>query len=76
MTRVILCAALLFAACGDNLPGVSRDAGPHDDAPADAEPQAVGPCLDQPTDLLRPPAGQLPCELLPPGFTATATRTP
>lgn len=25
-------------------------------------------CLDRPTDLLRPPAGQLPCELLPPGF--------
>jgi len=80
MTRVILVAALLFGACGDNLPGVSRDAGPDEDAPADAAPdaapQALGPCLDQPTDLLRPPAGQLPCELLPPGFTATATRTP
>jgi hypothetical protein len=25
-------------------------------------------CLDQPTALAPPPAGQLPCELLPPGF--------
>ena len=26
------------------------------------------PCLDQPTDLPRPPSGMLPCEFLPPGF--------
>ncbi|HKQ69864.1 MAG TPA: hypothetical protein VJT73_11025 [Polyangiaceae bacterium] len=27
------------------------------------------PCLDRPTDLPRPPSGQLPCDLLPPGFS-------
>ena len=27
------------------------------------------PCLDRPTDLPRPPSGQLPCELIPPGLT-------
>jgi hypothetical protein len=26
------------------------------------------PCLDQPTDLPRPPSLSLPCEFLPPGF--------
>jgi hypothetical protein len=26
------------------------------------------PCLDQPTDLPRPPSGMLPCELIPPEF--------
>lgn len=25
-----------------------------------------GPCLPRPTDLPRPPTGQLPCELFPP----------
>jgi len=30
----------------------------------------LAPCLEQPTDLDRPPAGRLPCELLPPGFVA------
>ena len=25
-------------------------------------------CLDRPTDLARPPTGQLPCELIPPGL--------
>jgi hypothetical protein len=27
------------------------------------------PCLDRPTELERPPNGELPCDLLPPGFT-------
>ncbi|HWO20074.1 MAG TPA: hypothetical protein VNO30_14910 [Kofleriaceae bacterium] len=56
----------LAAACGDN--GTSakpHDAGVEIDA---AAPQAAGPCVDRPTDLARPPPGQLPCELLPPGF--------
>lgn len=26
-------------------------------------------CLDEPTALASPPSGQLPCELLPPGFS-------
>ena len=51
----------LAATCGDNtLP------------PDDPQPQPLAPCLDRPTDLPRPPpaTGQLPCELLPPGFVA------
>ena len=73
MARLILAAALLVGACGDNLKGPA-EAGP-DDAPiADAAPdgsQPLAPCLDRPTDLPRPPQGTLPCELLPPGFTAS-----
>lgn len=54
-----------LAACGDN------QEAPKDAPPADAaDPGALAPCLDRPTDLPRPPTGQLPCELLPPGFTA------
>ena len=26
-------------------------------------------CLDRPDELPRPPTGQLPCELIPPGLT-------
>jgi hypothetical protein len=26
-------------------------------------------CLDRPVDLPRPPAGNLPCELIPPGLS-------
>lgn len=29
---------------------------------------ALEPCLERPNDLPRPPAGRLPCELLPPQF--------
>ena len=29
----------------------------------------VSACLEQPTELARPPSGQLPCALLPPGFS-------
>jgi hypothetical protein len=74
MKRIILAflAGAVVAACGDNL-STPRDAMPDDaatpiDAPVDASPPAVGPCLDRPTDLPRPSTGQLPCELLPPGF--------
>lgn len=68
-------ALLLIAACGDNLgPPARDDAGPTIDAAVaidasvDAPPAALGPCLDRPTDPPRPPAGQLPCELIRPGF--------
>jgi hypothetical protein len=67
--------AIALAACGDNgKPPVSEDAAPLPidaavDAPIDAPPGAIGPCLERPTDLSRPPTGALPCELLPPGFT-------
>lgn len=72
MTRLILAAALLVGACGDNIKGTPPgEAGPDDAPVADAGPEALAPCLDRPTDLPRPPDGVLPCELLPPGFTAT-----
>lgn len=61
--------AALAGACGDN----TRPQAP-DDAGIDGQPQPqpLAPCLDRPTDLPRPPTatGQLPCELLPPGFVA------
>jgi hypothetical protein len=63
--RYFIISVLLAAACGDNKEATPKDAG------ADAAPDAaipIGGCLDQPTDLPRPPSGQLPCELLPPGF--------
>ncbi|MDB4962686.1 MAG: hypothetical protein JWP01_2685 [Myxococcales bacterium] len=61
-------AALLAGACGDNLTA-PKDAAPAEDAPSsDAGPQSIFPCLERPTDLPRVPTGQLPCELLPPGF--------
>lgn len=70
MRRLIVSLAL-FAACGDNLDPITPQDGGTDapDAMVDAAPQAIGPCLDQPTDLPRPPSGSLPCDLLPPGFT-------
>jgi hypothetical protein len=64
MRAWILIAAL--AACGDNLPA-RHDAGPSDTASPDGN-QALKHCLDHPTNLVKPPNGQLPCELLPPGF--------
>lgn len=65
---LLLCAlAGAVAACGDNDGSAPKDAAPAD-TPADTGPQPVGPCLDRPTDLPRPPTGALPCELLPPGF--------
>lgn len=70
-------AAALAAACGDN------DSAPIDapedaelDAGVDAAPTALGACLDRPTDLIRPPTGQLPCELIPPGLTINPGGSP
>lgn len=70
MRRWILMLALCLGACGDD------GSSPQDDAsrPPDANaPDAGAPdggatvsCLEQPTDLPRPPMGQLPCDLLPP----------
>lgn len=50
-------AALAIASCSDDSP-----------PPVTEEPQGLSACLEAPTQLARPPAGQLPCELLPPGF--------
>lgn len=63
--RALVTLALALLACGDNVREVPKDAAP-DTPPTDASPLKA--CLDQPTDLPRPPSGQLPCELLPPGF--------
>jgi hypothetical protein len=48
---------LVAASCKDDPP-------PDDPQP----PPEVTACLEQPGELATPPAGQLPCELLPPGF--------
>lgn len=68
---VILVAAL--AGCGDNVKPhpAQDDAGPGSDA---AAPNAIGPCLDRPTNAVTAPTGMLPCELISPGFHAEAAR--
>ena len=43
-------------------------AGGHDDAGGEGT-DTLAPCLDRPDELPRPPAGRLPCELFPPGFS-------
>lgn len=58
-----LVAAALVAACGD-----SNDTKPSD-GDDDPLPGALAPCVDQPDQLSASPSGQLPCDLLPPGFT-------
>lgn len=71
LARGLAAAVLLVAACGDNLGAPPKDdAAPAIDAAIaiDAPPGTLGPCLDRPTDLPRPPTGQLPCELIPPGL--------
>jgi hypothetical protein len=66
--RAVIILLLAAAGCGDNVVvAPAEDAALPIDAGVDASP-AVGPCLDRTTDLPRPPSGQLPCELLPPGF--------
>ena len=70
MRRALISAVLLLGACGDDNPTTPGDAG--SDAPD--TPTALAPCLDEPTQLARPPEGVLPCDLLPPGFTADRSR--
>jgi len=52
-----LLAALVVASCKDDPP------------PPEEEGPALRACVEPPTALARPPSGQLPCELLPPGFS-------
>lgn len=75
MTRMrLLLVTLALGACGDNL-AAPRDAGSDaTDGATDAQPEGLAACLDQPTALLRPPQGQLPCELIPPGLTTGGAR--
>jgi hypothetical protein len=63
MRALILIACL--AACGDNVK--ARDDAGVDAATPDAS-QPLQHCLDNPAQMVRPPNGQLPCDLLPPGF--------
>jgi hypothetical protein len=72
---IALATVVLLTACGDNVePGTTEDGSPTvdavDDAAVDAPPGVLGPCVDRPDGLMRPPpqTGTLPCELLPPGF--------
>ena len=71
MRRWIFMLALCLAgACGDDGSSPPDDASrPPDASASDASAPDAGAavsCLDQPTDLPRPPTGPLPCELLPP----------
>jgi hypothetical protein len=67
-----LLAIALFAGCKSSGARPSVDGSPQLDATspnldtsADTG-AALAPCLDTPSDLPRPPAGRLPCELVPP----------
>ncbi|MBK7863912.1 MAG: hypothetical protein IPJ65_35950 [Archangiaceae bacterium] len=61
MRRLLVLGAVLLCACPSPGPldggagGGSGDAG-------------LVPCPDRPGEPPRPPSGQLPCELIPPGF--------
>ena len=73
-SALILATLAAFAVgCGENDEFVPIDAPDEIDAAVDAgvdaDPTAVGPCVDRPTDLPMPPVGRLPCELIPPGVT-------
>jgi hypothetical protein len=60
---VLLC----LAACGDN---IKPNPGNGDAAPADSDAGTglLQHCLDQANTLAPAPGGQLPCDLVPPGF--------
>ena len=49
------------------LAGCHDDPAPSPDAGSTADGGTVA-CVDRPTDLDRPPAGALPCSLVPPGM--------
>ena len=66
MRALVFCVAVMATACGDNR-AAPRDPAPTEDA-GTGGPAALAACLDRPTDLSVAPVGQLPCELLPPGF--------
>ncbi len=63
MRRALTAAAALLA-----LAGCPHQPDPVD-AGTDAGMMSMGEhCLDRPGEMAKPPNGQLPCELLPPGF--------
>ena len=68
----LLSAGLLFAGCGkDDDPNTTGKGGTGGRGGAGGAPSDGGlkPCLDRPSELERPPSGQLPCDLLPPGLS-------
>lgn len=72
-----LTALCLAGACSGST-ATASDAGTAD--AATATPDAALPdggartsCLDRPGELLRPPAGRLPCELFPPDVRTSPT---
>lgn len=46
-----------------------HDPGNGDPSGAAGTGSTLSACLERPGQLPRPPAGELPCDLLPPGFT-------
>jgi len=64
----VLLLALGTTACGDDRTPAHVDAGAGADAAPDAVTATVGPCLDRPDRLDSTPTGQLPCDLISPGF--------
>ena len=57
MRWLVLLAPLLTAACSDDPKPPAPDGG------------TLTACIDLPAQSMSPPTGQLPCELLPPGFS-------
>jgi hypothetical protein len=68
-------AATLFLSCGKTKPAIPSGTGGNTVATGtggvtgSANAGVLKPCLDQPSDLPRPPTGNLPCDLIPPGLT-------
>ncbi|WP_224244576.1 hypothetical protein [Hyalangium gracile] len=59
---LLLLVPLVAASCSDDAPPTP--------APGPGDGDVLKPCLEQPSALASPPSeGQLPCELLPPGFS-------
>lgn len=46
-----------------------KDTPPPEEHPSGQDGGTLKPCVEQPTALAVAPSGQLPCELLPPGFS-------
>ncbi|HMJ14214.1 MAG TPA: hypothetical protein VK524_22515 [Polyangiaceae bacterium] len=78
LVACLLTSGALVVACGKdenaNTPGTGGAAGTggrggnagSGGVRSDA---GLKPCLDRPTELERPPSGQLPCDLIPPGLS-------
>ena len=63
---LLIAAVFCTWSCTDDPP---LDAQPDASVVPDAAPEALTHCIDRPNELPRPPTGQLPCELIPPGLT-------